>query len=160
VNRYLLISFVVLVGCNGGGGAAKVATHKVTGKVTMGGSAVAGATVTFSPEKGSSPAAMGLTDAQGVYTLTTYAAGDGAPEGDYKVLVYKEAPKSEASSGPQHDPKAGGTPQGPPGPKGHGGSNKKGGPAGSLLPEKYSSASDTPLKKTVKSGENTIDLEL
>ncbi len=146
----------LIVGCNGSsGGAARVATNKVSGKVTFNGTPVANANVTFSPTGPGIPSAMGLSDNQGMYTLTTYDAGDGAAAGSYKVMVYKTAPKA-ANSAPQHDPTGA---AGASMPQGHGGKAGAGGGSGSLLPEKYATA-DTPLQKTVNEGENTIDLAL
>lgn len=161
---FVLVTLGVFLGCGAGGDANRLPTYKVTGKVTMGGSAVASATVTFSPTAPGKPGAAGITDSLGVYSLTTYVAGDGAPEGDYKILVYKEAPKAAESTEKQHDPRnaTSAAASGPPGPQGHAkADNKKGGTAGSLLPEKYAKASDTPLqKKVAASDDNTIDLEL
>lgn len=146
------------MGCGGAGGANKLTTHKVKGKVTLGGNPVAGASVTFSPKTKGVPPAMGLTDAQGIYILTTYDAGDGAVEGTYKVMVYKEAPKAEAATN-QHDPTGkSGAKSGPPSHGGGPNAGKAGG-SGSLLPEKYSKQ-DTPLEKTVKAGEQDIPIEL
>jgi hypothetical protein len=146
----------LIMGCSGGsGGAPRVTTHKVTGKVTFNGTPVANANVTFSPTGPGIPSAMGLSDTQGMYTLTTYDAGDGAAAGTYKVMVYKTAPKAE-NSAPQHDPTGKTATMKP---QGHGGKAGAAGGGGSLLPEKYASA-DTPLQKTVNEGENTIDLAL
>jgi len=155
----LLLVGLAIVGCAGGEGAGtRLATHKVSGKVTQGGAPVPGATVTFSPMKNGDPGASGITDAQGMYSLTTYDANDGAVEGDYKVLVTKSAP---VASGPSiaHDP-TGQTRS--PSPSGHGGGGAAAAAAGggSLLPEKYARASDTPLMKTVAKGDNTHDLEI
>lgn len=154
---YSVIFALSAIGCNGGGssGAAKLDTHKVMGKVTMNGAPVPGATVTFSPVENGKPPALGLTDTQGSYVLTTYDSGDGAVAGEYKVLVYKSAP-SEASSAPTHDATGAGGASAPQhsGPKG---AQKDG---GSLLPAKYSAASTTTITKSVKDGDNTLDIEL
>ncbi|MGN6544923.1 MAG: hypothetical protein ACTHK7_07725 [Aureliella sp.] len=130
-----------------------MSTNKVTGKVTMGGAPVPGATVTFSPITQGNPPALGVTDTQGVYTLTTYDSGDGAVAGEYKIMVSKSAP-SAAPAEPQHDPTGQSVPASPQhsGPRG-----AAAGPS-SLLPEKYSRADTTPISKTVKEGDNTIDV--
>jgi hypothetical protein len=151
-----LIMGIAALGCSGSGGANRLATTKVTGKVTMGGAPVPGATVTFSPLATGRPPAMGVTDTQGVYILTTYDSGDGAVEGEYKVLVFKAAPSAEPA-GPAHDP-TGQSRGGAPAHRGPSGGRAGGG--GSLLPEKYSSVATTTLAKTVAAGENTIDIEL
>lgn len=138
----------------------RLPTFPVTGKVTQGGAPVAGAIVTFSPLSSGTPAALGRTDAQGVYELTTYEQADGAVAGEYKVMVSKAS--ASASSGPEigHDPTGAAGPTGPP--TGHGsrsgGSSQSG---SSLLPEKYASASETPLSKVVEEKQdNVYDIEL
>jgi len=80
-----------LIGCGGGTdkwveGREKV--HAVSGKVTFDGKPVEGAVVMFiSVSKPIS--AQGLTDASGVYRLTTYEQNDGAVSGEHKVTVRK-----------------------------------------------------------------------
>ncbi|MEZ6135995.1 MAG: hypothetical protein R3C53_13930 [Pirellulaceae bacterium] len=155
----VLICSVALLGCTPGGGAAKLPTHPVTGKVVMNGAPVPLASVTFSPIAAGKPPALGQTDAAGVYTLTTYAAGDGAVAGDYKILVFKSAGVGAAGGEPAHDPTGqGGGPSAPQ--HARGGKPGATGSSGSLLPEKYSSATTTTLQKTVTEGDNTIDLTL
>lgn len=160
-NLLFVVLCIAIAGCTPGGGANQKTTYKVTGKVTMGGSPVPGATITFSPLDRTNPPAMGVTDTQGVYVLTTYDAGDGAAQGDYKVLAYKAAPTANAAPTPTHDPTGASTQSFAPS---HGGGGKKGssvsGEGGSLLPAKYVSASTTTLTKTVQASENTIDIEL
>jgi len=151
----LMLLSLGAIGCTDAGGA-KFGTNKVTGKVMMNGAPVPGASVSFSPVKEGTPPALGISDTQGIYILTTYDSGDGAVEGDFKVMVYKGAPASQAAA-PAHDPtgRASGAPthSGPAG-------KSQAAAGGSLLPEKYSQASTTPITKTVKSGDNTIDIEL
>ena len=61
----------------------------VSGKVTQGGTPVAGAVVTFVPkEKNGSPAFATTNDA-GEFKLTTFSPEDGAIPGDYHVKVEK-----------------------------------------------------------------------
>jgi hypothetical protein len=148
---------IAVIGCSGSG-AARFPTNKVTGKVTMNGSPVPGANISFSPVGTGKPPAFGISDTQGVYVLTTYDSGDGAVEGDYKIMVYKGAPTAQAAA-PTHDP-TGQTTGGAPKHSGPAGKASSGAGGGSLLPEKYSKASTTPITKTVKSGENSIDIEL
>jgi hypothetical protein len=156
----LVCVMFLVAGCTGGGKGNRLATNKVTGKVSMGGSPVPGATVTFSPVTKEIPVATGLTDAQGAFVLTTYDAGDGAVEGSYKVIVYKGAPQAASSSMPQHDPD---------GKAGDSGAPTHAGPAGgkapastntSLLPEKYSRLETTDIQKTVVAGAQEINIEL
>jgi hypothetical protein len=76
---------------------------KLKGKVTLDGEAVEGALVTFMPEGGGRPAS-GRTGADGVFSLTTLAPGDGVVPGDYKVVIdYVEPPPAPGNS---TDPKA------------------------------------------------------
>jgi hypothetical protein len=82
----LVALLVSALGCTGGGGHPE--TAEVTGKVTHNGGAVAGAMVSFSPD-GAGTAAAGVTDATGKFSLTTFASGDGAVPGKYKVSISK-----------------------------------------------------------------------
>ncbi len=156
MNRFLVFAALFLAGCGSSGSANKLTTYKVSGKLTLGGTAVSGATVTFSPVEAGKPPAFGFTDAQGAFALTTYDFGDGAPEGEYKVMITKQAPgaSSTNTSAPAHDPtgKA---------PASHAKSSAKGGGAGdSEIPSKYTNH-ETPLKKSVtSSGPQTIDIQI
>ena len=73
----------LLVGC----GSSGEPTFPVSGKVTYAdGKPVEGAAVSFVPDSGSKPA-VGITDADGMYKLTTTNKDDGAIAGDYKVTI-------------------------------------------------------------------------
>ena len=72
---------VVLAGC---GGDARVAP--VLGVVTLEGEPVPDASVTFMPKEGGRPA-FGITDSDGKFELTTFAAGDGAVIGSHAVAI-------------------------------------------------------------------------
>jgi hypothetical protein len=91
VGRLVLCCAVLapLAGC--GGGNLKQKTHPVTGKVTVDGKPLAGATVVFhAVDKANfkwEELPQGTTDANGKFTLFTYEPGDGAPAGEYKVAV-------------------------------------------------------------------------
>lgn len=146
-----------LTGCmdaGAGGATARQKTYKVTGKVTMSGAPVANAIVTFSPSA-QQPAATGRTDTEGKFTLTTYDSGDGAAAGDYTALVTKEGASTLSPTAPGHDPT--GT---KPAEVGMHDAQKPAGPTG-LLPSKYSSATSSDLKVTVKTdGANEVALDL
>lgn len=75
----LISFFAFLPGCGG------QRFGDVTGKVTLDGKPLAGATVEFSPE-GSSPA-YGVTDEQGRYKLLFSADQKGAPVGKHRVRI-------------------------------------------------------------------------
>jgi hypothetical protein len=150
-----------IVGCGPGGVGSgdQQDVYPVTGKITMNGAPVAGATVTFSPQQGQ-PVAYGRTNSSGEYALTTYEANDGAAEGDYIVLVAKSA--GGGSEGPSeeemHEAMTSGEDIQPGGHGAAGGGDES---AGSLLPEKYSSQADSGLTATVTSdGENKFDFDL
>ena len=63
--------------------------YPVQGQVLVKGRPAANAQVTFHPVEGGPDAVrpVGQVDEQGRLTLTTYAHGDGAPEGEYRVTV-------------------------------------------------------------------------
>ena len=85
----ILVGLVAVVGgCNKGGG---VSVLPASGTVNLDGKPLEGATVTFLPAGGGSPAS-GLTDAQGAFQLNTAGASEaGATVGSYKVSVSKKA---------------------------------------------------------------------
>lgn len=76
-----------LAGC----GSKGPTLYPVTGKVTAAdGKPLEHATVVFHPVDSSDPNAVkprGKVGADGTFTLTTHAAGDGAPPGEYRVTV-------------------------------------------------------------------------
>jgi len=78
-----------LVGCPGGDDADRPETVPVTGTVTYSGSAVEGATVTFSPTASGGSASIGTTDASGKFTLQSQWGSRGAVPGSYKVAISK-----------------------------------------------------------------------
>ncbi|NLF72329.1 MAG: hypothetical protein GX575_25115 [Candidatus Anammoximicrobium sp.] len=74
---------VTLLGCGGGGAP----TGKVSGKVTADGKPVTSGSLTFAPADGTvGKPAIAAVKADGSYTLSTYASGDGAVVGRHKVL--------------------------------------------------------------------------
>src|SRR5262249_36723844 len=128
---------------------------KVNGKVTYNGRPVTSGTVTFTPLKGtgseSGHVATSPIESDASYTLTTFNTGDGAVLGQHAVTVtFREAgadlktlnlnqgadPNKTATLKPKYVmPKL-------------------------ASPPKYASPSTSPLKYTVKEGQNTFDLEL
>jgi hypothetical protein len=62
--------------------------YPVKGQVLLDGKPAPQATVTFHPLSGDRErTASGQTDEQGNFSLTSFASGDGAPEGQYAVTV-------------------------------------------------------------------------
>jgi hypothetical protein len=93
---------VLLVGGSGCGGGGKPV--KVSGKVTLDGEPLAGASVQFMPinEKGDlaqgGHPAFGTTDDGGKFQLTTFNTDDGALPGQYKLIVlFAETPQIDVS---------------------------------------------------------------
>jgi hypothetical protein len=109
------------------------AVHPVRVTVTADGLPAAGATVNFFkkvPGKDGAAdtwgqTADGLTDASGVATLTTYAANDGVPPGEYAVVVVQTGRFVEYSRDPVE---------------------------GNKLPRRYATPGTTPLRATVTAG--------
>lgn len=154
----MLVS-VVLSGC---GGSRFPKTYKVSGTVTQGGKPVDGALVTFlSTEGGKS--AIGSTNANGEFKLSTFGPSDGALPGSYKVTITKSsAPPPAASPALQPGVIASGDigedyapPAGNVGTQGGGGAPKN------SLPAKYASDSTSGLIATVMEHHtNKFDFDL
>jgi hypothetical protein len=89
-----------LAGCGDG----KIARYPVTGTVIVDGQAAEGAMVLFCPVEGSDEfmkeRPIAWTDASGKYELRTFEPGDGAPAGQYKVMVRWMAKASQAPQDP------------------------------------------------------------
>jgi hypothetical protein len=91
----LLTLLVVMGGCGDG----RIATYPVTGIVNVDSKPAAGAIVIFVPnstseEGGDRQRPFAAADAQGKFSLMTFEPDDGAPAGDYKVLIQWPAPPS------------------------------------------------------------------
>lgn len=82
--RLLLLALAIffLTGC----GSRGPKTARVSGTVTMSGKPLPKVGVTFLPTK-KGPAATGVTNENGEFTLTTTRKGDGAVLGKHKVTV-------------------------------------------------------------------------
>lgn len=78
----LAICLLVACGCAPAGSAP---TAKVSGVLTRKGNPVPNASVTFTPSSGRP--ANGVTDAEGKFTLSTFASDDGAVPGAHRVSV-------------------------------------------------------------------------
>ncbi|MDA1039553.1 MAG: carboxypeptidase-like regulatory domain-containing protein [Planctomycetota bacterium] len=79
-----LVAAVILLpaGCGRPGAAP---TAPVGGTLSAAGTPIAGVNVTFTPADGRS--ATGITDAEGRFTLSTFATGDGAVPGRHRVTL-------------------------------------------------------------------------
>ncbi|MEM7474901.1 MAG: carboxypeptidase-like regulatory domain-containing protein [Planctomycetota bacterium] len=97
----IVACLLFVVGCGGG-----IPTFPVTGKVTdSSGAGIEGAAITFMPDGGETAIAIGMTGADGSYTLKTKDK-DGAQAGSYKVTVakYKAAASNDGEGGELDDP--------------------------------------------------------
>lgn len=142
--RVIVAAFTCLAAAGGCKPAAnRPATAPVSGVVTLQGSPVAGATVSFQAADGTR-SAVAITDAAGRYELTTFVRGDGAVPGDYTVTITKITQEAVGTpTGEKYEPPTGPIPE----PKNE-------------LPQKYATAGKSGLKATVASGKNTADFEL
>ena len=134
---------MICLGC----GPEVVPIAKVKGTIKFKGEPLADAAVVFAPAKGR--AATGKTDSNGVYTLTTETAGDGAAVGKHDVTVSKMVPPNgmTAEAYAKLQQSAGAGTMVP--------------PAKSAIPEKYSILGSSTLQANVESGkENVIDFDL
>jgi hypothetical protein len=109
--------------------------HPVRGKVYFEGTPTPNAVVTFflltGDEKRPVRTADGVVEADGSFTLSTYAAEDGAPAGEYAVtVVWGRGADEESKPGPN------------------------------LLPERYGKPGTSGLQARVKEGVNEVTLEL
>ena len=91
----LLSLAALLVGCDDG----KIRCYPVSGQVLVDGKPTVGAMVMFVPIGGAEnfqrERPYGMTNAQGEYKLTTFNKHDGAPAGEYKVMIRTMRPKSK-----------------------------------------------------------------
>jgi hypothetical protein len=133
----------VFAGCSGETSKPLPATVEVSGKVTLDGAPLTSAMVTYVP-KGETKGieCVGVTDDTGEYTLKQIRGKDGAPPGEYTVVINRYV-------------KADGSPiildgSEPPANLG----------AVESLPPHYSSASDSTLTKTVPEAGGKLDFEL
>jgi hypothetical protein len=109
--------------------------YPVRGKVFVEGKPAAKALVTFHPVADKSPETIrpvGEVDDQGQFTLTTYANGDGAPEGEYEVAIsWLLATRASRSTEDFYTK--------------------------NYLPERYSRADSSGLRATIRKGENDLE---
>jgi len=148
----LLIVLLITLAVGGCGGPKGIPTNYVEGIVTLDGTPLESALITFIPAASDGKVATGNTDAAGKYTLTSDGGvpQKGALAGDYTVTVtkmdIKEVPRqssgpSPASQSPYAQPDMDTIQT-------------------LVTPKNYSKADTSPLKATVAKGKNTIPLEL
>lgn len=130
MNRVFVVLSLSLVGLVGCGGDSNMGG--VTGTVTLDGQPVSDATVNFTPKKAGSPS-NGRTDSSGKYELSYSKSKKGAEIGEHTVRV-----TTFRKANPDAETPITAVPE--------------------KIPARYNSKSE--LTKEVKSGNNTIDLEL
>jgi len=89
----LLAIVIAVAGCGG----SKRGTVPLDGTVKLDGRPLEGATVHFIAQDSGSRDALGTTDAEGLFRLSTFEPNDGAFPGKYKVVV---RPPIEADPAP------------------------------------------------------------
>jgi len=150
-----LFGLLVVVAFAGCGSSSNPATYPVTGTVTFEGKPLAGANVGFSATDENTRGAIGVTDSEGKYSLTTFEQGDGAMAGTFKVTVSKfDGPETAVQLA---DPSAdtGGEMPADYSPEA---STAPARPSKNLLPQQYLRPQTTPLSFTVETGPNTFDI--
>lgn len=148
---------VCAIGCSSGGGGPTLAP--VDGEVTYMNKPIAGATVMFIPEKG--PLALGITDAEGKFRLSTGTTRGVVLGSSRATVTVPEAAAKEVLTPPKTQAEADAYMK-----KinamqqariGTSAASQK--PA-SLIPEKYGKPDTSGLSYTVKAGSNHFKLEL
>jgi hypothetical protein len=130
------IGILAIVGCGDG----RIPTYEVNGQVNVNGRPAEGAIVVFCPVDPSAEVEhlrpAGMANASGQFTLTTFEPNDGAPAGEYKVLVKWPAPTPAAQ---QREERPGSANKGP-----------------DRLRGKYYSFESTPLQATIEEQSNQL----
>jgi hypothetical protein len=148
----ILLATLFLSGCGEDTDAGRQPVFPVTGTVTMHGAPLAEATVAFAPQAGQLTA-VGKTDAQGKFQLTTYEYGDGAAAGSFRVVISKTMAKPAASSLDSGDHEAAEKAVST-----HDAASEAG---NEMVPAQYASSEDTPFTVEVKtSGVNDFTLPI
>lgn len=148
------LAALAIMGCNQGG--SSLDTVPVSGIVTLDGTPVEGAVVTFSPTSTTGTAASGKTDATGRYQLTTLNPGDGALPGSYNVIISKtEGGTSSAIKPGMTDEEA--TIAAMEARDAAGGAEAE---IKDVLPAKYKSTAESGLKAEVAAGKGEFNFDL
>jgi hypothetical protein len=141
----LLLAGLLTAGC---GGPAGPKTVPVSGVVQLDGQPLEGATVSFLPKASGARPATATTDAQGKFTLGTFALGDGAVPGPHSVIVTKI--KGVGVVGDKSSKNTGGMML----------SGPNAGKVEYITPKKYSTRETSGLSFEVKAGMQPVTLEL
>ncbi len=124
----LLALMCPTMGCSG---TKEVPVYPVSGKVTHKGKPAVGAQVVFEPVNGSAEGTRpnAIVKPDGTFTLTTRARDDGAPAGEYKVLVVWRVSVGNPDDGRTQN----------------------------VLPEKFNNPAQTPIRATVIEGPTELE---
>jgi hypothetical protein len=148
---FLFISIVI--GCGSDSGFPK--TYKVSGTVKFGGKPVDGALVTFVPSVQGGKPAVGSTNANGEFKLSSFGSSDGAVPGDYKVTISKlSGPPPDASQSLQPGVITSGKMSSSYVPPSAADAAKANNANKNLLPSKYASDTSSGLNATVAENDN------
>lgn len=143
-SRWTRLAFLSLIVAHCGCGRSDGRIAPVSGTVTYRGSPVANAAVVFAPLSGDR-GSEGLTNADGVYLLSTFKTGDGTWIGEHRVAIISRGP-------PQRPP--------PGHPLNALPADDRWLPGKPLVPERYLDVSGSPLTAKVVAGRNTIDFAI
>ncbi|MCL2348997.1 MAG: hypothetical protein FWC50_12160 [Planctomycetaceae bacterium] len=146
---FLCIAGLFVAGCGGEKKPDGMPTlHKATLTFTQGGTPLADATITLTPQDAANVRwpAGGTTDSQGVLHVKTMAQYDGAPAGKYKIIVSKT--ETEGAAAPTESSDAAGARPAV--------STQK---MYNLIEKDYRFADTTPLTVEIKAGKNEETLE-
>jgi hypothetical protein len=126
------------------------------------GKPISGATIRFVPLAQGGREANGFTNKDGDFTLASYSVDDGAVPGEYAVCVIKTPASAQGVAPPVGDPANPGKQQDLT--KAMKSFYEKGShvpaAAGDPIPENYKNEKTTPLKCTVRPGEEKIQLKV
>jgi hypothetical protein len=89
----LLLVLIVTVLFASGCGSDQLELVAVNGTLTVDGKPVGPLSIYLAPQTSGIPPVNGYVDANGQFELTTYKAGDGAPEGTYAVSLMEDPAK-------------------------------------------------------------------
>jgi hypothetical protein len=132
----VLLALLCGLGGGCGGSDGRIETFPVKGQVLIKGRPVTNGSIVFTSTDPTATGAIGRLDQDGRFSLMTYEPDDGAPAGEYKVVVRAFENLGTTDDASTVQPK-------------------------SLVPRQYTSLETTPLRKTITAQEvNTIDIEI
>ncbi len=137
------LMFLLVLGCSGGdeGSTKHRETYPASGIVTLDGTPLSGVTILLRL-KTDDISASAVTSKDGSFQLTTYEQNDGAVEGEYDIIVYKNDSRSPAGSADSNEVDTVSEPKIP-------------------IPVKYTIFEQSGLSTTITpEGNNTIELAL